>query len=183
MAQTLRAIGRHHGNFGGRNYTSMPTYNLCATPNAGGEDNMAHLIADCGQFTLTDYHFFSCGTLTIPSSIPGGMSSMGLSNGGSINNFNPGTIKQEIGLNYPVILKGKDSLLNQHIWVCDGYRTHEYSSYNCDTHSCDTFAYGWYHMNWGWNGSWDNWYAIGAFNPGGSNYSNNIVKMIHGFRK
>ena len=184
MAQTLRAIGVLHGNFGGFNFSIMPLWSYnCNSPSNVGETQMAQLIANCGAFSTTDYHFWSCETLTVPSSIPWAMSYLGLSSGGSISNgFNPNIVRAEINLNYPVILKGKDNLLKQHIWVCDGYDIHEYSEYNCDTHSCEGFAYGWYHMNWGWDSYYDGWYALGNFNPGGSNNFGNSMKLISGFR-
>jgi photosystem II stability/assembly factor-like uncharacterized protein len=51
-----------------------------------------------------------------------------------------------------------------HAWVCDGYRMSD----------------GTFHFNWGWSGSSNGWYAIGALNPGGYAFNNDnaIVHQI-----
>ena len=52
-----------------------------------------------------------------------------------------------------------------HQWVCDGWRSGD-----------DMF-----HMNWGWSGNSDGWFAMGALNPWGAgnyNQSNNVIKGI-----
>lgn len=80
------------------------------------------------------------------------------------------------------------AITNWHIWVCDGFRTETYNTYNCDTGYCDTWSYTTFYMNWGWNGGTtgrptsNGWFASGNFNPGSYNY-NNYVHMIKGIRK
>ncbi len=54
-----------------------------------------------------------------------------------------------------------------HAWVCDGYR---YFFSGCSGSI-------WPHMNWGWNGFYDNYYGFNNWNPGGMTYNNNR-KMI-----
>lgn len=72
----------------------------------------------------------------------------------------------------PVILSGWNSGGGSgHTWVCDGY----FMTYNCTN--------GWsapmFHMNWGWEGSFDGFYS--NYNPSGFdfNYSKVIEYGIH----
>ncbi|MCE7053103.1 C10 family peptidase [Algoriphagus sp. AGSA1] len=122
--------------------------------------------------------------MTLPTAIPNALEGMGLSNGGSISNFNPANLKLELSQSYPAIFYGHDNILSEwHIWNCDGYNENTYSSYNCDTHRCDIMIYTHYYMNWGWNGGANGWYAAGVYTPSGSsnNYSSGL-KMISGIR-
>jgi photosystem II stability/assembly factor-like uncharacterized protein len=50
-----------------------------------------------------------------------------------------------------------------HAWVCDGYRLSD----------------GKFHFNWGWSGSSNGWYAIGALNPGGSTFNNDNAAIVN----
>ena len=58
-------------------------------------------------------------------------------------------LQSELDENRPVYYSGQ-SQGGGHAFVCDGYRS-------------DSF----FHFNWGWGGSMDNYFAIGALNPGG----------------
>lgn len=92
--------------------------------------------------------------------------------------YNQETVEQQLDWNKPVILSGGrksgwwifSSYEGGHMWVCDGYR----SSYYCETGMI--FLY--FHMNWGWDGRYDNWYAYNNFNPNGDTY-NYEVKMVY----
>ena len=50
-----------------------------------------------------------------------------------------------------------------HAFVCDGYRMSDEK----------------FHFNWGWSGSGNGWYAIGALNPGGSNFNQDNAAVLH----
>lgn len=43
-----------------------------------------------------------------------------------------------------------------HDWVCDGY-------FNIVYH-CPQISYLYFHMNWGWDGSYNGWYAYNNWN-------------------
>lgn len=115
---------------------------------------------------------------------------------GSISTFNPNLLRNELSQEYPAIFYGHDNIFTEwHIWTSDGYRRHNYKSYNCDTESCAEWHYSWFYMNWGWDGkiyewaddnvSWNKngWYASGVFQPTGSNTNyNNNLRMITGIR-
>lgn len=89
-------------------------------------------------------------------------------------------VEDEIKYNRPVIFRGGDidwkffGLIpvysNGHAWVCDGYRK--------ITYPCASYLY--LHMNWGWNGTYDGWFAYNNFNPGGNtfNYKSGVVVNI-----
>jgi len=49
-----------------------------------------------------------------------------------------------------------------HAFVCDGYQISDEK----------------FHFNWGWSGSWDAWYTIGALNPGNSLNLGNLA-ILH----
>lgn len=78
--------------------------------------------------------------------------------------------------------------------TCDGFKRHNYKSYDCDLDGCMEWAYTWYFRNWAWNNSDLNpndtnyrtsnrYYSLGVYTPYGStsNY-NNGLKMITGLR-
>jgi len=89
--------------------------------------------------------------------------------------YNTSTIKSNINSNRPVILRGTNSTnsLDEHMWVCDGYRTTNYMFNDCTGYTLLHL-----HMNWGNNGDYNDWYSFDNFNPGNKNYNSN-KKMIY----
>jgi len=66
-------------------------------------------------------------------------------------------LKNEINAGRPLYYSGSSSS-GGHAWVCDGYRSSDNK----------------FHMNWGWSGSSDGWFAIASsITPTGSNYTFN----------
>lgn len=65
-------------------------------------------------------------------------------------------LKSELDESRPLFYAGNymdnDGNTGGHAFVCDGYRSDDY-----------------FHFNWGWGGSRDGYFAIGALNPGGGN--------------
>jgi PKD repeat protein len=71
------------------------------------------------------------------------------------------TLAHDLDCNRPIQYVGADPSAGGHTWVCDGYD----ASYN-------------FHMNWGWSGVDDGWYALNNLSPGGSyNFSQNIEAL------
>jgi photosystem II stability/assembly factor-like uncharacterized protein len=70
-------------------------------------------------------------------------------------------LRADLDEQLPVYYSGYGS--GGHAFVCDGYRT-----------SDDKF-----HFNWGWSGSSNGWYAIGALNPGGNNFNDDNAAVLH----
>lgn len=95
--------------------------------------------------------------------------------------YNREIVKQQLRWNRPVILSGGrksgwwifSSYKDGHMWVCDGYR----SSYYCETGT----GYLYFHMNWGWRGLHNSWYAYNNFNPSNRTY-NYKVKMVYNIK-
>lgn len=103
------------------------------------------------------------------------------------SNFNSEIIKQELSLNRPVLLKGSEDntqifrAFKGHFWVCDGVKKIK----TCYSDENGNIINSWfsvtYHMNWGWGGDEDGWYAYGHFDP--SIYSlDNRLKMIYNIK-
>ncbi|MHA7131060.1 Spi family protease inhibitor [Algoriphagus namhaensis] len=193
IAQTLWYF-RPNTNFA---YNTMPSTSFqCQSPSTPGQAALAQLMYAAASAANTDFNFaFTCNGLTMPGNISPALESMGLSDGGNTSNFNPATLRLELSQGYPAIFYGHDGLFEWHIWTSDGYKRHNYSSYDCDMDSCMEWSYTWYFMNWGWNNAdyippyddnkntTNGYYGSGVFIPYGtsSNY-NNGLKMITGLR-
>jgi len=63
-------------------------------------------------------------------------------------------LRDELDAGRPVLYRGSNHNGGGHTFVCDGYRPD-----------------GYFHFNWGWSGSADGYYAIGALNPSGRYYN------------
>ncbi|EPA00297.1 hypothetical protein A33Q_0168 [Indibacter alkaliphilus LW1] len=180
-------------------YSSMPQFsNTTCTPSTQGQQNLAHFMLQAAVLAKTKFNWFGCNGMTYPWEIRPALSLLGMQSNGSISTFNPALLRNEISQGYPAIFYGRDNLLQWHIWTSDGYRTHNYKSYNCDTDSCVEWHFSYFYMNWGWNGqnttnpniinnpnydSHNGFFGSGVFQPNGSNTSyNNDLKMITGIR-
>ena len=77
------------------------------------------------------------------------------------SNFTDGAwtamVAGELDAGRPVIYTGRDPL-GGHAFVCDGYDSRNH-----------------FHMNWGWGGSYDGYYALNALNPGGGGAGGNAT--------
>jgi len=71
------------------------------------------------------------------------------------------TLQHELDCGRPVEYVGSDPVEGGHTWVCDGYD----ASSN-------------FHMNWGWSGLDNGWYALNNLNPNTLNFSQNIEALI-----
>lgn len=70
-------------------------------------------------------------------------------------------LRADLDQSLPIYYSGSGS--GGHAFVCDGYRMSD----------------GKFHFNWGWSGSSNGWFTIGALNPGGSNFNDNNAAVIH----
>jgi len=64
-------------------------------------------------------------------------------------------LRTELDASRPVYYAGSSTASGGHAWICDGYRMSDNK----------------FHMNWGWSGSANGYYAIGALNPMGNNFN------------
>ena len=70
-------------------------------------------------------------------------------------------LRADLDQSLPIYYSGYGS--GGHAWVCDGYRMSD----------------GKFHFNWGWSGSSNGWYAIGALNPGGNNFNDDNAAVLN----
>ena len=70
-------------------------------------------------------------------------------------------LENDLNLNRPIQYAGWDPSAGGHTWVCDGYDVNNNL-----------------HMNWGWGGYSNGYYALNNLNPGGYNFSNNHEACI-----
>lgn len=69
-------------------------------------------------------------------------------------------IKGQLDIAYPVYYSGSGPA-GGHAWVVDGYQS-------------DSF-----HINWGWNGSYNGYYALSSLNPGGDTFNSGQAAVIN----
>ncbi|MFK8105007.1 MAG: C10 family peptidase [Saprospiraceae bacterium] len=160
-------------------YHQFPTsYAWGSMPNGSGTSATATLMRDIGDEVNMDYDCDGSGASTqneVASSFTG---DFGYASA-SYNGYNYQTVKSELNYARPVILRGGkkngwwifSTYSNGHAWVCDGYRRTVYPCYGSTLY---------YHMNWGWNGSFNGNYAFNNFNPSTHtfNYKRGMVTNI-----
>ncbi|MBS1595767.1 MAG: C10 family peptidase [Bacteroidetes bacterium] len=70
-------------------------------------------------------------------------------------------IQSDLDAGRPIIYEGDDLSAGGHAWVCDGYD-----------------ASGLFHMNWGWSGQDNGYFALNSLTPSGYNFSNDEGALI-----
>jgi streptopain len=157
----------------GYNFSIMPTTinNNCSSLTAG-ENEIARFLYNLSG-AMNSSNILSCQTFTLPGNIGDGFSWMGYANNGtsSSNLDNIATI-MKTGSGRPVLMSGTDgplSIDDSHYWVCDGL---DDNTYWVDTtgepSGCLAAGYIRYHINWGWNGSWNGWFRLANLKPSDS---------------
>ncbi|MEZ4878821.1 MAG: C10 family peptidase [Chitinophagales bacterium] len=91
------------------------------------------------------------------------INTFGYASSTNYRDYGSGPTQVEIDNYRPVYL----SAVDQHAWVCDGYR---YFLTGCS-------GIFWPHMNWGWNGDYNNYFGFNDWSPGGYSF-NGERKMI-----
>ena len=72
-----------------------------------------------------------------------------------------GLLKVELNAGRPVQYEGADATYGGHSWVCDGYNA-----------SND------FHMNWGWSGNEDGYFAVSSLNPSPYDFSEDVGALM-----
>ncbi|NGP90060.1 C10 family peptidase [Fodinibius halophilus] len=177
VATAMAQIINYHEHASGYNY------NWSAMPNSYGSDEVSLLMRDIGDEVNMDYGCDASGA--DDDDMAPGLRHFGYSSAtqvgyeGTTNRYD---VMNDLDDGDPVLFNGyeKDSWLgifptngNGHAWVGDGYL----QSKLCPTGN----VYLNFHMNWGWNGSYDGWYAFNNFDPADSKYNRNseVVINIH----
>ena len=151
----------------------MDSYN--GTESARKKQAVANLMKYCGASVQMDYADRYNGGSTAPSlSVPVALSSyFNYNNGMSLENRNSYSsndewnilIYNELRLSRPVYYSGFNDSYG-HAFVCDGYG-----------------GAGYFHINWGWNGSYDGYFLLTALDPegGSSGYNLRQEALINAF--
>ncbi|MBB2147128.1 hypothetical protein GM921_16610 [Pedobacter sp. LMG 31464] len=97
------------------------------------------------------------------------------------------TVQNELKASRPIIMGGGTQgnwlifpiYIKGHAWVVDGFHEGFVCGPEGGYTGASTFLY--FHMNWGWGGSYDGWYGLHDFTPGISsyNYENRMIIGIH----
>jgi hypothetical protein len=150
---THTTYGQQTANFGATTYNWAAMTNSVVSANAsvatimyhnGVAVNMMYGVDGSGAFSedvpwaLVTYFNYEPSTISMQEKA--NYTTTGWSN----------MLKAELDLHQPIYYSGNDGSTG-HAWVCDGYRTSD----------------GKFHMNWGWSGSYNAYYAIGSLNAGG----------------
>jgi hypothetical protein len=161
---THPAYGVQTANFGNT------TYNWSAMPNNVGSANaaVATISYQAGVAVNMQYDPSGSGAYTtdVPDALMNyfnfqpGIEIAYKNNYANIEDFKS-ALRADLDQNLPIYYSGYGS--GGHAWVCDGYRMSD----------------GKFHFNWGWSGSSNGWYAIGALNPGGNSFNDDNAAVLH----
>lgn len=117
-------------------------------PSGSGAQVLAWGNSPCAQTSYTKYFKYSAAILD-----------------GKMQNSNTtnwvDTLEHELNCSRPIQYEGTDPTEGGHTWVCDGFD------------SLNNF-----HMNWGWSGFDDGWFALNNLNPDGLNFSQQLGALI-----
>ncbi len=155
-------------------YHQYPSsYSWSSMPNTYGTSATAGLMYDLGVPSALDMDY-TCSNSTVSSYniVPTFENVFSYSTSATHANYNQATVKYEIDYDRPVILVGTDGT-EAHAWVCDGYA----SAYYCEL-GVTTLHF---HMNWGWLGEYDAYFAYNNFNPDTYSFNTNR-KMVTGIQ-
>lgn len=165
--------GEQSANFGETTYdwaNMTNTYGSSSTQ--AQKDAVATLMYHCGVSVNMDYDYSQANTNHVGSGAPTAMVPESLK---TYFKYSPSAtykykddftndqwialLQSELDEHRPVLYAGRyeynvnnETKTGGHAFVCDGYRSD-----------------GKFHFNWGWDGSRDDYFAIGALNPGGGN--------------
>lgn len=174
-------------------YNAFPNdYDWGSMPNNSANDEVMDLMLDCGDAVNVDYDCDGSGASTsdIPSALINNFDYVSASYAGYAYN----TVRNEIQNNHPVILSGGHNggwwifgvYEDGHAWVADGtlelfYYKCVYNPYYKEYELVNTVNYLYFNMNWGWDGSYNGWFAFNNFNPGSWTF-NYQTKMVYNIR-
>ncbi len=162
-------------------YHESPTFfNWSQMPNLSGSATTSALMEFIGNAVGMNYSCTSSGADSEDAK-DAFRSIFGYSNA-TYTDFNSSTVKQQIGRNLPIYLAGYASekrcflgwcsYTDGHAWVCDGYKSTRF----CESGN----TYLLLHMNWGWNGNSDGWFAYNNWNPNlNFQYKKRMIYNIH----
>ncbi|RLJ76842.1 C10 family peptidase [Pedobacter alluvionis] len=178
-----------------RYYQKPSTYNWSSMANNFPTSETARLMRDAGNSVNMDYGCLGSSAVTSKTA-NAFINTFGYASA-QFQDYNYNVVVAEINGQHPVILSGGKndgwwifgSYADGHAWVCDGLL--EMKNYQC-TKTYTPFSstpilmkqerstYLYLHMNWGWQGQYDGYYAFNNFNPDSYtfNYKRGMVTNI-----
>ncbi len=170
VATATSQVIRYYEHPNNYNYAIMQNNLAIWDQNTPGAMEFSTLIFDVGDAIDMDWgcNGSSAHTYDVPAALE---NDFNYTYGGDFCNYSsPLPIKANINQGRPVIFatcRGTGC----HAWVCDGYKGY----YN------NCYSYLYYHMNWGWNGIFDDWYFYNVWDPGNLNnpYDQNKRQIIN----
>lgn len=148
-------------------YSSINNYNWSLMPNNYGTDETSRLMHDAGLAVNMQYGCNSSGAYD--SSISNGFAQFGYNNVKQTTSLISNWIINDLTLGKPVILCGGGSG-GRHCWVCDG------SYYHSEWNENGGWSVQLFHMNWGWEGYCNDYFALSNLSPTGNyNFSSNLI--------
>lgn len=157
--------GSQTANFGNT------TYNWSSMPNNVGSSNtpVATIMYHAG--VSVNMHYSTSGSGAYSEDVPYALMNYFNYQPESViqykNNFTnvedfKNLIRADLDQQLPVYYSGSNPS-EGHAFVCDGYHLGD----------------GTFHFNWGWSGSSNGWYTVGALNPGGYQFNDNNAVVVH----
>ena len=148
--------GGYTANFG------ATTYNWAAMPNTVSSANASVATIGYHAGIAVDMRYAASGSGAYSEAVPGALISYfrysntaQLYNRSSYSTSNWDTMMRgELDLGRPIYYSGSGNV-GGHAFILDGYQ---------GTNS--------FHLNWGWNGSYNGYYTLAALNPGGDTFNN-----------
>lgn len=102
--------------------------------------------------------------------------------------YNWDITKAFLNADVPLLMQGYNKTNSEgHVWLIDGYRTTRIQHYiiidygdNVDMKLVSTeYKNNLLHINWGWGGNSDGWYASGVFKPSAQNYNFRYLQKVY----
>lgn len=166
---TLASYGTLSANYGTTTYdwANMPTSITSASPLAQRQA-VGRLMSHAGISVSMDYAPWSSGANT-PTAATAFANNFFYTNGGFLNRSAyttanwKATLKSALDAAKPVLYRGRDNADNTgHAWVCDGYDASDF-----------------FHMNWGWGGSYNGYFSVDDLTPGSSYFNDSQGAIIN----
>ncbi|HTA83181.1 MAG TPA: C10 family peptidase [Bacteroidia bacterium] len=158
------------------NWSAMPLTPAGTASVNTGDTDIARLMYDCGVSVQMDYSPTGSGSFVVTLDDPNNCAQIsypkyfgynskiidGLRANSNATTWQD-TIENDLNKNRPVQYYGTDPKNGGHTWVCDGYNSSNQ-----------------FHMNWGWSGTSNGWYALSNLAPTGQpdDFTTNLGALI-----
>ncbi len=176
-----------NGTYGTQTYN----YSDATMPLTSGSNETSRLLRDIGNAIGMSYNSSNKGGSSSSPNHPSFFKSAGFSSSGLEQSYSTNDILAEMTYGRPCLLGGFTYALlpwnaEGHEWICDGLQATPYTCY-------PTYWAGYsnirVHLNWGWGGYCNGWYAPGSWipiddkgnNPGGLRFLYNLDEVINIF--